>query len=173
MPLALLAVLNTAPSPSLVLIDEDSILNRHVSGMAAPRLGYMVRTYSQWLAELRSGRANTHPTPSTLIAVHQDLDSLKYHMTSNDFGRILQLAWNHIENIRHEELLEMIANPSLKVSSATVRIPGFPGAVGVLIARDKRDLLVQAAVALGLDYQNAVGGAGNLDRTSEIDPTRV
>lgn len=173
MPLALLAVLNTAPAPSLVIIDDNSILNYHVSGMIAPRLGYTLRTHSQRLAEVESGRVDTHPAPRTIIAVHQDLDSLKYRIANEALGSELQFAWNHVEDVREEELPEMLADPPLNGLSATMRLPGFPGAVGVLITREKRNLLMQAAAGLGLDYQGSAEQADHQDRTSERDPTRI
>lgn len=155
--LAMLAVLNTMEPPTLVVIDESSILNQHVSGMMAPRLGHVLRTYSQWEAELKSGRANAHPKPSTLIAVHHNLEIAKDRMAGEDLGGPLRSAWNHVEDVSQEELAEVFSGSLREVSSAGLKLPGFPGSVGVLITREKQSLLIEAAVGLGLDYRDAAG----------------
>lgn len=159
MPLALLAVLSTAPAPSLILVEDDSVLNCHVSGTVAPGWGYRLRTYAQRISELESSHAKAHPTPSTNLVFHRNLRSMNNRLNNNILNRELLRAWNHVENVREEELYGIMADPLIKSFSATINLPGFPGSVGVLLTRDRRKALIQAAVALGLDYQATPGVA--------------
>lgn len=173
MPLALLATLSVIPSPSLVLIDEDSMLNRHISAIMAPRLGYMLRTFTTYLSDLQSGRIRFHPAPNINLAIHRDLGSLKFRLADEAIGSTIAHIWNHVENTHEEDLLDIMTNPPTRMFSATISFHGCPGAVGILTDQDKRSVIIEAAAAFGLDCLHAVQTRDTPTPEPAKDPTRI
>jgi hypothetical protein len=74
LPLALLAMVSIAPPPASILLDDDSVLNGHVSALRLPQLGYAVRTFGEQAALDMAARPQL--LPRTHVAVHRDLGTL-------------------------------------------------------------------------------------------------
>lgn len=153
LPLALLALIGSAEAPGLVLVEEESVLNVHVSAASVARSGFVIRTFDQYAARPRFRGVTVKASP--VLAVHQSLEALNTRLGQGYDEAILAVVPNHIENLVEGELPRFLGTPSGSVNSATVAFGGCPGAVGLLSPADDRALVVSAAAALGLTYEPA------------------
>lgn len=152
MPLALLAAVQITPSPALVLVEEDSVLNGHVSALCLPPQGYLIRTFNEQTNLDRAGRAEL--TPSNRLAVHRDLGALNMRISDRYDSRTVASIWNHIENLTERDLVDFPTQFQVRPKSATLRLPGCPGAVALFLERKGQAQIADIAEALGLHYQD-------------------
>jgi hypothetical protein len=149
LPLALLAMVSLTPPPASVLLDDDSVLNAHVSALRLPQLGYAIRTFGERTAQDLAGRPEL--LPSTHLAVHHDLDALARRSTGTCGGA--EKKWNHVESITENELFQFSSWTGLPLDSATIRLRGFPSAVALLARQGSLVRLPGIMASLGLEYQ--------------------
>jgi hypothetical protein len=152
MSLALLAALRITASPALVLVEEDSVLNGHVSTLDISHHGYVIRTFSAQTTADLSGRP--HLIPSRQLAVHRDLNTLNTRFPETYNSRTIGNTWNHVENLTVRDLLSLSAQSQVRPQSATLRLPGCPGAVALLVGYENQTQIANVAEALGLHYQD-------------------
>jgi hypothetical protein len=154
LPLALLAVAQTNSPPCLMLVEEDSILNGHVSALRLPQQGYSIRTFDEQAGLDLTGR--TQLTPTGRLAVHRDLGVLKWRVSEKCTSRYTEKVWNHVENITEQELFEFPSQVSARPNSATLRLPGCPGGVALLMEQENQIQMPDIIEGLGLHYQDGL-----------------
>jgi hypothetical protein len=154
LPLALLAVVRITPSPSLILAEEDSVLNKHVSALHLPQQGYSIRTFDEQAALDQSGRP--HLTPASRIAVHHDFSALNMRMSGGRNSHGIPKGWNHVENLAEQELFKFPSQVGVQPDSATLRLPGCPGAVALLLKQENQIKMSEIAECLGLHYHDGL-----------------
>ena len=152
LPLALLAVVRITAQPSLVLVEEDSVLNGHVSALCIPQLGYSIRTFDEQATLDLSGRS--YLAPSHQLAVHRDLRALSMRTSHTYNSRNIGSIWNHVENLTERDLFDSSPQIQVRPKSATLRLPGCPGAVALLLEHKSETQIADIAAALGLHYQD-------------------
>jgi hypothetical protein len=153
LPLALLAVVRITPEPSLMLVEEDSALNKHASVLVLPQQGYSIRTFDEQATVDQSGRP--HLTPAGRIAVHRDLNALNMRMFKSLKSDDTPKVWNHVENLAQQELFKFPSQAAVEPDSATLRLPGCPGAVALLLKQENQGQIPVIAEHLGLHYRDA------------------
>jgi len=152
MPLALYAIVQMVTSPALVLVEEDSVLNKHVSALRVPSLGYSVRTFEEQASLDRFGRP--HPGPVPRMAIHRNLASLSKRAQEAYCSTPIDGFWNHVENLTEGELFAYPAGDWKQPQSATIRLSGNPSAVA-LVLEDGSQINVSGIMeALGFHFQS-------------------
>jgi hypothetical protein len=154
MPLALLAAIRITATPALVLVEDDSVLNGHVSTLQISQQGYSIRTFNQQAALDRAGREQL--VPSHQLAVHRDFDALNTRFSETYNSRAIGSIWNHVENLTEQDLFNLSSQVQARPQSATLRLPGCPGAVALLLEHESQAQIADVAQALGLHYQNGL-----------------
>lgn len=153
LPLALLAMVSLSPAPALILLDDDSVLNGHVSALRLPQLGYAVRTIGEQVASDLAGRPEL--LPRTHVAVHRDFDAFARRVPDRGTCGSAEKNWNHVENITEKELFQFSSLARLPLDSATIRLHGFSAATALLVKQGSRVQLPGIMASLGLDYLEA------------------
>jgi hypothetical protein len=149
LPLALLAMVSLTPPPASVVLDDDSVLNGHVSALRLPQLGYTVRTFAEHTALELGGRPEL--LPGNRLAVHHDLDALARRCTGTCGSS--EKKWDHVEGLAENELFRFSSWTGLPLDSATIRLRGFPAAVALLVRQGSLIHVPGIMASLGLEYQ--------------------
>jgi hypothetical protein len=165
MPTALLAITRMTISPALILTDENSLLNRHISALnVAP--GYVIRTFEEKMV------GPLFSAPPVRLAVHKNMEKLSTRLLNPDGHEDFLSAWNHVEDLAANELAAVFAAPPTPIFSATIALSGFPSAVGLLLQPDKHNSVRQVLATLGLRYDASYSRTGSVEDSTWASASR-
>lgn len=157
LPLALCVSVQLVAAPALVLVDDESVLDRHVSGWMLSSAGYSIRTFDAQAALDQGGRSSVGAP--LRMAVHRDLKTFSTRVHRSYCGLPLREVWNHVENLAEEELLAFNAVGSsagrARPGSATIRLPGSPPGVALVWSGGDQAVVGKILEAIGLRYSGA------------------
>jgi hypothetical protein len=152
LPLALIAVARLNSSPLLILVEEDSVFSQHVSTACLRQQGCYIRTYEEQDVSDKSG--HSLPKPNHQMRVHQTIATMNERLARTASLYTPSTVWDHIENVTEQDLSDFPLEVGSSNISATLRLPGCPGAVA-LVLRKQHDTQLEAVVeTLGLHYQS-------------------
>ena len=108
--------------------------------------GCVIRTFGEQIGGPLFGG------PPLRLAVHKDLGKLSTRLLNEADPEDFLSIWNHVENLAENELVPVFFTPPTPIFSATIALPGFPSAVGLLLQPDKHYCIRRILAALGLRY---------------------